>query len=100
MIFIIIIYLSVGCKTEKEKGCGNKNAKTRTKARRKNMMMVIGHRGSGMNLLQSPHNRMKFIKENSILALNTAGNFNLDFIEFDVQVISHFIQSFSLYLHF
>ncbi|KAD5317171.1 hypothetical protein R6Q59_032502 [Mikania micrantha] len=48
--------------------------------------MVIGHRGTGMNLLQSPDPRMKSIKENSILAFNTAGKFNLDFIEFDVQV--------------
>ncbi|WOH13715.1 hypothetical protein DCAR_0833226 [Daucus carota subsp. sativus] len=49
-------------------------------------MMVIGHRGSGMNLLQSSNKRMKFIKENSLVALNAAGNFNLHFIEFDVQV--------------
>ncbi|KAJ9549404.1 hypothetical protein OSB04_021947 [Centaurea solstitialis] len=48
--------------------------------------MVIGHRGTGMNLLQSPDPRMKFIKENSILAFNAAGKFNLHFIEFDVQV--------------
>ncbi|KAJ0915028.1 putative glycerophosphodiester phosphodiesterase [Helianthus annuus] len=48
--------------------------------------MVIGHRGTGMNLLQSSDHRMKMIKENSILAFNTAGEFNLDYIEFDVQV--------------
>ncbi|KAI3694143.1 hypothetical protein L1987_77104 [Smallanthus sonchifolius] len=48
--------------------------------------MVIGHRGTGMNLLQSSDPRMKLTKENSILAFNTAGKFNLDFIEFDVQV--------------
>ncbi|XP_052625192.1 glycerophosphodiester phosphodiesterase GDPD2 isoform X2 [Lactuca sativa] len=48
--------------------------------------MVIGHRGTGMNLLQSSDPRMKSIKENSILAFNAAGKFNLDFIEFDVQV--------------
>ncbi|KAL8106488.1 glycerophosphodiester phosphodiesterase GDPD3-like [Apium graveolens] len=76
---------SSGCKTEKKEGCGSKNAIIATKARRQKMM-VIGHRGSGMNLLQSSNNRMKFIKENSILALNAAGNFNLHFIEFDVQV--------------
>ncbi|MFS7943991.1 putative glycerophosphodiester phosphodiesterase [Helianthus anomalus] len=49
--------------------------------------MVIGHRGTGMNLLQSSDHRMKMIKENSILAFNTAGEFNLDYIEFDVQVV-------------
>ncbi|KAK1381637.1 Glycerophosphodiester phosphodiesterase [Heracleum sosnowskyi] len=76
---------SSGCKTEKEERGGNKNAIIRTKARRKKIM-VIGHRGSGMNLLQSSNHRMKFIKENSIFALNAAGNFNLHFIEFDVQV--------------
>ncbi|KAL4570082.1 hypothetical protein LXL04_025733 [Taraxacum kok-saghyz] len=48
--------------------------------------MVIGHRGTGMNLLQSSDPRMKSIKENSIRAFNAAGKFNLDFIEFDVQV--------------
>ncbi|KAI3501884.1 hypothetical protein L1887_29912 [Cichorium endivia] len=48
--------------------------------------MVIGHRGTGMNLLQSSDPRMKSIKENSIRAFNSAGKFNLDFIEFDVQV--------------
>ncbi|KVH95739.1 glycerophosphodiester phosphodiesterase GDPD1, chloroplastic-like [Cynara cardunculus var. scolymus] len=48
--------------------------------------MIMGHRGTGMNLLQSPDPRMKSLKENSILAFNAAGKFNLDFIEFDVQV--------------
>lgn len=49
--------------------------------------MVIGHRGTGMNLLQSNEPRMKVVKENSILAFNTAGKYNLDYIEFDVQVL-------------
>ncbi|KNA07255.1 hypothetical protein SOVF_173550, partial [Spinacia oleracea] len=48
--------------------------------------LVIGHRGNGMNKLQSSDPRMKSIKENSILSFNTAASFNLDFVEFDVQV--------------
>ncbi|WCJ38805.1 Glycerophosphodiester phosphodiesterase GDPD3 [Euphorbia peplus] len=48
--------------------------------------VVIGHRGSGMNMLQSSDQRMKSIKENSILSFNSAAKFPLDFIEFDVQV--------------
>ncbi|XP_010679972.2 glycerophosphodiester phosphodiesterase GDPD1, chloroplastic [Beta vulgaris subsp. vulgaris] len=48
--------------------------------------MVIGHRGNGMNKLQSSDPRLKSIKENSILSFNTAASFNLDFVEFDVQV--------------
>ncbi|GFY85131.1 PLC-like phosphodiesterases superfamily protein [Actinidia rufa] len=48
--------------------------------------MVVGHRGSGMNLLQSSDRRMKAIKENTILSFNTAAQFAVDFIEFDVQV--------------
>ncbi|KAJ0039311.1 hypothetical protein Pint_23779 [Pistacia integerrima] len=47
--------------------------------------VVMGHRGTGMNMLQSPDKRMKSIKENTILAFNAATNFPLDFIEFDVQ---------------
>ncbi|XP_015881656.3 glycerophosphodiester phosphodiesterase GDPD1, chloroplastic [Ziziphus jujuba] len=48
--------------------------------------VVMGHRGSGMNMLQSSDGRMKSIKENSILSFNTAAQFPIDFIEFDVQV--------------
>ncbi|XP_021727526.1 glycerophosphodiester phosphodiesterase GDPD1, chloroplastic-like [Chenopodium quinoa] len=48
--------------------------------------MVIGHRGSGMNRLLSSDPRMKSIKENSILSFNAAASFNLDYVEFDVQV--------------
>ncbi|KAL6954341.1 Lysophospholipase D gdpd1 [Sarracenia purpurea var. burkii] len=48
--------------------------------------LVIGHRGSGMNILQSSDRRMKAIKENSILSFNAAATFDVDFIEFDVQV--------------
>ncbi|KAF3432342.1 hypothetical protein FNV43_RR27082 [Rhamnella rubrinervis] len=48
--------------------------------------MVLGHRGSGMNMLQSSDGRMKSVKENSILSFNSASKLPLDFIEFDVQV--------------
>ncbi|XVF16143.1 hypothetical protein REPUB_Repub10bG0006100 [Reevesia pubescens] len=48
--------------------------------------LVIGHRGHGMNILQSSDSRMKAIKENSILSFNSAAKFPIDFIEFDVQV--------------
>ncbi|KAG5526981.1 hypothetical protein RHGRI_028047 [Rhododendron griersonianum] len=48
--------------------------------------LVIGHRGSGMNILQSSDRRMKAFKENSILSFNAAANSPVDFIEFDVQV--------------
>ncbi|GKU92838.1 hypothetical protein SLEP1_g6510 [Rubroshorea leprosula] len=48
--------------------------------------VVIGHRGSGMNMLQSSDGRMKSIKENSIRSFNNAASFPIDFIEFDVQV--------------
>ena len=47
---------------------------------------VIGHRGNGMNVLNSSDTRMKHVKENSILSFNTAASFPLDFVEFDVQV--------------
>ncbi|KAL4395926.1 hypothetical protein HN873_000445 [Arachis hypogaea] len=47
---------------------------------------VIGHRGSGMNDLQSLDQRMRAIKENSIVSFKAASNLALDFIEFDVQV--------------
>ncbi|KAJ0252559.1 Glycerophosphodiester phosphodiesterase GDPD3 [Hirschfeldia incana] len=48
--------------------------------------VVMGHRGFGMNMLQSPDEKMKAIKENSILSFNVAADFPIDFIEFDVQV--------------
>lgn len=48
--------------------------------------LVIGHRGSGMNILQSPDRRMKAIKENTILSFNSAANYPVDYVEFDVQV--------------
>lgn len=48
--------------------------------------VVIGHRGNGMNVLQSSDRRMRAIKENSIMSFNAAAKSPLDFIEFDVQV--------------
>ncbi|KAJ7971753.1 Glycerophosphodiester phosphodiesterase [Quillaja saponaria] len=48
--------------------------------------LVVGHRGNGMNVLQSSDRRMKAIKENSIMSFNTAGKYPIDFVEFDVQV--------------
>ncbi|CAK8542699.1 unnamed protein product [Lathyrus sativus] len=48
--------------------------------------VVIGHRGNGMNVIQSSDRRMRAIKENSIMSFNAASSFPLDFIEFDVQV--------------
>ncbi|KAF9663524.1 hypothetical protein SADUNF_Sadunf17G0060300 [Salix dunnii] len=48
--------------------------------------MVVGHRGNGMNVLQSTDGRMKAIKENSIMSFNSAAKHPIDFIEFDVQV--------------
>ncbi|KAM1009162.1 hypothetical protein ACFX13_045467 [Malus domestica] len=48
--------------------------------------LVIGHRGNGMNALQSSDRRMRAIKENSIMSFNAAARFPIDFVEFDVQV--------------
>ncbi|XP_010528150.1 PREDICTED: glycerophosphodiester phosphodiesterase GDPD2-like [Tarenaya hassleriana] len=47
---------------------------------------VIGHRGNGMNVLQSSDRRMRGFKENSILSFDAAAKHPIDFIEFDVQV--------------
>jgi len=48
--------------------------------------LVIGHRGHGMNVLQTSDRRMRAFKENSISSFNAASCFPIDFIEFDVQV--------------
>nr|GMC97433.1 glycerophosphodiester phosphodiesterase GDPD1, chloroplastic-like [Ipomoea batatas] len=48
--------------------------------------LVVGHRGSGMNVLQSSDRRLTAVKENSIVSFNAAAKYPLDFIEFDVQV--------------
>ncbi|PQP94450.1 glycerophosphodiester phosphodiesterase GDPD1 chloroplastic-like [Prunus yedoensis var. nudiflora] len=55
-------------------------------SRRIPKFLVIGHRGNGMNALQSSDRRMRAIKENSIASFNSAANFPIDFVEFDVQV--------------
>ncbi|PKI57852.1 hypothetical protein CRG98_021755 [Punica granatum] len=46
----------------------------------------MGHRGNGMNMLQSPDRRMKSVKENSLRSFNAVAKFPIDFVEFDVQV--------------
>ncbi|PIA41942.1 hypothetical protein AQUCO_02100052v1 [Aquilegia coerulea] len=51
-----------------------------------NKFQVIGHRGNGMNKLCSADPRMKAIKENSLQSFNAAAAFDVDFVEFDVQV--------------
>lgn len=55
-----------------------------------NKFIVMGHRGSGMNMLQysSSDNKTSkvIIKENTLLSFNEAAKFNPKFIEFDVQV--------------
>lgn len=56
---------------------------------------VMGHRGFGMNMLQSSVPRMKSFKENSILSFNAAAKLPIDFIEFDVQVKTQQIQKTS-----
>ncbi|KAI4348354.1 hypothetical protein L6164_009087 [Bauhinia variegata] len=48
--------------------------------------LVVGHRGNGMNILQSSDRRMRAVKENSIMSFNAAAKFPVDFVEFDVQV--------------
>ncbi|KAK4754671.1 hypothetical protein SAY87_002775 [Trapa incisa] len=48
--------------------------------------MVVGHRGHGMNQMQTTDRRMSEFKENTILSFNSAAKHQLDFIEFDVQV--------------
>lgn len=53
---------------------------------RSSKFLVIGHRGCGMNILQSSDSRFKFMKENSIPSFKAATRFPVDFIEFDVQV--------------
>ncbi|KAG5534675.1 hypothetical protein RHGRI_022714 [Rhododendron griersonianum] len=52
--------------------------------------LVVGHRGSGMNSLQSSDRRMKAFKENSILSFNSAARFPVDFVtKDDCPVIFH-----------
>ncbi|RRT33588.1 hypothetical protein B296_00050893 [Ensete ventricosum] len=51
-------------------------------------LVVIGHRGKGMNALASPDPRLREVKENSLRSFNEAARFPIDFVEFDVQVYS------------
>ncbi|KAJ8649015.1 hypothetical protein MRB53_002038 [Persea americana] len=51
--------------------------------------LVIGHRGSGMNM----HLKLKEIEENSMLSFNEAGKSGVDFVEFDVQVILEYAKN-------
>ncbi|WOL01745.1 hypothetical protein Cni_G10462 [Canna indica] len=49
-------------------------------------LLVIGHRGKGMNALASPNPRLREVKENTLRSFNDAARFPIDFVEFDVQV--------------
>ncbi|XP_010325619.1 glycerophosphodiester phosphodiesterase GDPD3-like isoform X2 [Solanum lycopersicum] len=51
-----------------------------------NKFVVMGHRGSGTNMLQYSSCHENIIKENTLRSFNEATKFNLQFIEFDVQV--------------
>ncbi|XVE67651.1 hypothetical protein DITRI_Ditri09bG0005000 [Diplodiscus trichospermus] len=76
MIPFFFFFLCLGLGSELNRGASFRMPK----------FLVIGHRGHGMNVLQSSDPRMKAIKENSILSFNSAAKFPIDFIEFDVQV--------------
>uniref|UniRef100_A0ACD5UQ12 Uncharacterized protein n=1 Tax=Avena sativa TaxID=4498 RepID=A0ACD5UQ12_AVESA len=50
-------------------------------------LVVIGHRGKGMNALASPDERLREVKENSIRSFNEAARVaGVGYVEFDVQV--------------
>lgn len=50
-------------------------------------LVVIGHRGKGMNALASPDERMREVKENSVRSFNDAARVaGVGYVEFDVQV--------------
>ncbi|XP_074555573.1 glycerophosphodiester phosphodiesterase GDPD2-like [Curcuma longa] len=50
-------------------------------------LVVVGHRGKGMNALTSPDPRFQEVRENSLRSFCEAARFpGVDFIEFDVQV--------------
>lgn len=54
-----------------------------------------------MNMLQSSDQRMKSMKENTILSFNAAARHPLDFIEFDVQVsLNLFLRRIIFFLFF
>lgn len=83
-LFIILYYLITGLDLSKPKSF------------RFPGFSVIGHRGNGMNVLQSSDRRNRGVKENSILSFNSAAKFPIDFIEFDVQVG---VSDLSIYLY-
>jgi glycerophosphoryl diester phosphodiesterase len=50
-------------------------------------LVVIGHRGKGMNALASPDERLREVKENSVRSFNDAARVaGVGYVEFDVQV--------------
>ncbi|CAM0904870.1 unnamed protein product [Alopecurus aequalis] len=50
-------------------------------------LVVIGHRGKGMNALASPDERLREVKENSVRSFNEAARVaGVGYVEFDVQV--------------
>jgi glycerophosphoryl diester phosphodiesterase len=52
-------------------------------------LVVIGHRGKGMNALASPDERLQEVKENSVRSFNDAARVaGVGYVEFDVQVHS------------
>ncbi|GAV71340.1 GDPD domain-containing protein [Cephalotus follicularis] len=74
------------CSTPSSKGGNEVGGDNTMRAYRFPKFMVMGHRGCGMNMLQSPDQRMKSLKENSILSFNEAAKMPIHCIEFDVQV--------------
>lgn len=54
--------------------------------RKPEKLVVVGHRGKGMNELTSPDPRFQEVKENSLRSFCEAALFPVDLIEFDVQV--------------
>jgi glycerophosphoryl diester phosphodiesterase len=56
-------------------------------ARTRAPLVVIGHRGKGMNALASPDERLREVKENSVRSFNDASRVaGVGYVEFDVQV--------------
>ncbi|PNT60969.1 hypothetical protein BRADI_5g08707v3 [Brachypodium distachyon] len=50
-------------------------------------LVVIGHRGKGMNALASPDERLREVKENTVRSFNDAASVSgVAYVEFDVQV--------------
>ena len=71
--------------------CGAE-ATTTTAEGRQPPLVVIGHRGKGMNALASPDPRLRGdVRENTLRAFNDAAASHpaVAYVEFDVQVINH-----------